>query len=195
MRYVDGITRSTTYSSPYIQYRYGFTEKTWNYQQDNHGLGGLGNDRVEIEVQSDLSGLITVPADGRSAKIYLGVWSQGDGAFQNDVTVHELMHGIAGRLTGGGTARCFTTTEAHGLDEGWADAFPDLIQRTSAADRDFIIAKWANGGNLRTYPYSTNKSVHPRMYGDADISSNTLAIAEFWAVVWHEITVSLINKR
>ncbi|CAE6456393.1 unnamed protein product [Rhizoctonia solani] len=178
-----------------LAYRYGFTEKTWNYQQDNRGLGGLGNDPVQIEVQSDLPGLITVPADGRPAKVYLGIWSQGDGAFQNDVTVHELMHGIVGRLTGGGTARCFTTTEAHGLDEGWADALPDLIQRTSAADRDFSIAKWANGKNLRTYPYSTNKSVHPRMYGDAGTSSDAIAIAELWAVIWHEITVSLINER
>ncbi|KDN45325.1 hypothetical protein RSAG8_04912, partial [Rhizoctonia solani AG-8 WAC10335] len=186
-------------------YRYGFTEKTWNYQQDNRGLGGLGNDRVEIEVQSNYPGLITVPADGRPAKIYLGTWSQGDGAFQNDITVHELMHGVVGRLTGGGTAKCFTTTEAHGLDEGWADshgldegwadAFPNLIQRTSAADRDFSIARWANGKNLRTYPYSTNKSVNPRMYGDAGTASDTLAIAELWAVLWHEITVSLIKER
>ncbi|CAE6486130.1 unnamed protein product [Rhizoctonia solani] len=178
-----------------LMYLYGFTEKTWNYQQDNRGLGGLGNDRIEIEVQSSVSGLISIPPDGRSARVQLGVWSQGDGAFQNDVTLHELMHGVVGRLTGGGTAKCFTTTEAHGLDEGWADAFPNLIQRTSAADRDFIIAKWANGKNLRTYPYSTNKSVHPRMYGDAATKSDILAIAELWAVVWHEISVSLIKER
>ncbi|EUC62782.1 extracellular metalloproteinase MEP [Rhizoctonia solani AG-3 Rhs1AP] len=178
-----------------LTYRYGFTEKTWNYQQDNRGLGGLGNDRVEIEVQSHLPGLITVPADGRSAKIYLGAWSQGDGAFQNDVTVHELMHGIVGRLTGGGTAKCFTTAEAHELNEGWADAFPDLIQRTTAVDRDFSIAIWANGKNLRTYPYSTNISVNPRMYGDASTASDALAIAELWAVIWHDIIMLLIKER
>ncbi|KAH7325305.1 Fungalysin metallopeptidase-domain-containing protein [Rhizoctonia solani] len=178
-----------------LTYLYGFTEKTWNYQQDNRGLGGLGNDRLEIRVQSSSIGLINIPPDGRPAQVNLGAWSQGDGAFQNDVTLHELMHGVVGRLTGGGTAKCFTTTEAHGLNEGWADAFPNLVQRTSAADRDFNIAKWANGKNLRTYPYSTSKLVHPRMYGDAATKSDVLAIAELWAVIWHEISVSLIKER
>ncbi|KAF8755086.1 Fungalysin metallopeptidase (M36) [Rhizoctonia solani] len=178
-----------------LTYRYGFTEKTWNFQQDNRGLGGAENDRMEIRVQGNSIGIITVPADGRPAMMELGIWSQGDGAFQNDVTIHEYTHGIVGRLTGGGTAKCFQTTEAFGLNEGWADALPNLIQRTSAEDRDFLYAKWANGKNLRTYPYSTNKTTHPRMYGDSGTNSDTLAIAELWAVIWHEITVALMQEH
>ncbi|KAF8721175.1 Fungalysin metallopeptidase (M36), partial [Rhizoctonia solani] len=178
-----------------LTYRYGFTEKTWNFQQDNRGLGGAENDRMEIRVQGNSIGIITVPADGRPPMMELGIWSQGDGAFQNDVTIHEYTHGIVGRLTGGGTAKCSQTTEAFGLNEGWADALPNLIQRTSAEDRDFVYAKWANGKNLRTYPYSTNKTTHPRMYGDSDTNSDTLAIAELWAVIWHEITVALMKEH
>jgi extracellular elastinolytic metalloproteinase len=34
-----------------ISYRYGFTEKAFNFQNDNFGKGGAGNDRVTISVQ------------------------------------------------------------------------------------------------------------------------------------------------
>lgn len=36
-------------------YRYGFTEAAFNFQTDNFGLGGVGNDRVLMSVQ-DSSG-------------------------------------------------------------------------------------------------------------------------------------------
>ena len=36
-------------------YRYGFTEAAFNFQNDNFGKGGVGNDRVQISVQ-DASG-------------------------------------------------------------------------------------------------------------------------------------------
>jgi extracellular elastinolytic metalloproteinase len=35
-----------------ISYLYGFTEAAFNFQNDNFGLGGKGNDRVTISVQS-----------------------------------------------------------------------------------------------------------------------------------------------
>lgn len=48
-----------------------------------------------------------------------------DGAMENSIPVHELAHGLSGRLTGGGTARCLQTLEAGGLGEGWSDAFAE----------------------------------------------------------------------
>jgi extracellular elastinolytic metalloproteinase len=44
-----------------------------------------------------------------------------DGTLQNDIPVHEMMHGISNRMTGGGTGRCLETVEAGGLGEGWSD--------------------------------------------------------------------------
>lgn len=38
-----------------LAYRYGFTESTFNFQANNFGKGGLGNDRVLMSVQ-DASG-------------------------------------------------------------------------------------------------------------------------------------------
>ena len=49
----------------------------------------------------------------------------------NDILVHELTHGITGRLTGGGTAACLQTLEARGLGEGWSDAMAEYVYLTS----------------------------------------------------------------
>jgi hypothetical protein len=37
-----------------IRCSYGFTEAAFNFQQDNFGLGGLGNDSVRCHVQSSI---------------------------------------------------------------------------------------------------------------------------------------------
>ena len=39
-----------------ISYLYGFTEAAFNFQNNNFGKGGAGNDRVEVSVQ-DRSGV------------------------------------------------------------------------------------------------------------------------------------------
>ncbi|KAF8704538.1 Fungalysin metallopeptidase (M36), partial [Rhizoctonia solani] len=148
-----------------------------NFQQDNRRLGGLANDRVKVQVQSSLGSVITVLADGRPARIWLGVYSCGDSAYQNDMTAHEYMHGVNGRLTGGGTATCFQAFDAHVLDEGWADSLPNLIQRTNATDRDFVVGKWV-------YPTLLTLQQHDSLRG-----------AQLWAIIWHEITVALIQKH
>lgn len=36
-----------------ITYRYGFTETAFNFQNNNYGKGGEGNDAIEISVQGD----------------------------------------------------------------------------------------------------------------------------------------------
>ncbi|KAH6590586.1 hypothetical protein BASA50_009305 [Batrachochytrium salamandrivorans] len=52
-----------------ITYQYGFTEKTGNFQKDNFGKGGQGNDAVSINVQSSRgvnNANFLSPADGQS---------------------------------------------------------------------------------------------------------------------------------
>jgi extracellular elastinolytic metalloproteinase len=55
-----------------VNYRYGFTEKTFNFQNDNGSNGGKGNDRVLVSVQ-DSSGTnnanFATPADGSSGQM------------------------------------------------------------------------------------------------------------------------------
>ncbi|KAF8168887.1 hypothetical protein BJ912DRAFT_1001011 [Pholiota molesta] len=89
-----------------ITYRYGFTEAAFNFQTNNNGKGGAGNDRVTISPERD-------------------------GALENDIVSHEMTHGITNRMTGGGTGRCLQTTEAGGMGEGWSDTMANWLEKTS----------------------------------------------------------------
>ncbi|CAE6455709.1 unnamed protein product [Rhizoctonia solani] len=110
-------------------YRYGFDEAAYNFQNDNNGKGGKGNDRIQLYAQ-DTSGTnnayFTSSADGQTSEIHMYTWTytnpRRDGDLENDIIVHEYGHGVSTRLTGGGTGTCLTSTEAgvHDIGEVWA---------------------------------------------------------------------------
>ena len=117
-----------------ITYQYGFTETSFNFQTDNFGLGGKGNDRVTVSVQ-DSAGTdnadFSTPPDGQSGHMRMFLWDLTsplrDGAIENDIVAHENTHGLTNRMTGGGTGRCLQTTESGGMGEGWSDAFAECV--------------------------------------------------------------------
>ncbi|KAJ8087742.1 hypothetical protein PM082_006579 [Marasmius tenuissimus] len=158
-------------------YLYGFTETAFNFQNDNFGKGGSGNDRVQMSVQDNTGFLpfnnanFATPPDGQPGvcKMYIWIYTTPfrDGAVQNDIPVHEITHGLTNRMTGGGTGTCLQTLEANGMGEGWSDAVADWFAHSnSAAVTDFVMAEWVlnSGVGIRSYPYSTSKSVNPYMY-------------------------------
>ena len=112
-----------------IFYRYGFTEQAFNFQNNNFGKGGKAGDRVQINVQSFLgmnnAAFVALP-DGQAGLMYMFLWDHTtpnrDGAFENDIVVHEMTHGLTSRMTGGGNSNCLQTVEARGMGEGWSDA-------------------------------------------------------------------------
>ena len=148
-----------------VTYRYGFTEKAYNFQTNNYGKGGSQNDRVKVSVQ-DSSGTnnanFATPADGSSGTMRMYLWTtaspQRDGDLENDVIIHEMTHGITNRMTGGGTARCLQTTEAGGMGEGWGDALADWFAKKSSAVPDFVLGPWVYNKaiGIRKYAYSTS---------------------------------------
>lgn len=80
-----------------ISYKYGFTEATFNFQNNNFNKGGKANDRVTISVQ-DRSGMdnaqFSTPPDGQSGAMQMFLWDetnpQRDGALENDIITHEV---------------------------------------------------------------------------------------------------------
>ncbi|KAK1231074.1 hypothetical protein PQX77_005821 [Marasmius sp. AFHP31] len=153
-----------------ILYRYGFTETTYNFQDNNFGKGGEENDRMLMFVQysnSSDGARIAVPPDGQSPECYLSVFTattpNRDPVFELSIPIHELGHGLTQRMTGGGSARCLQSTEAGGLGEGWSDALADWVHQKEEI-KDFVtgtyvVPVWENG--VRTYPYSTSPEVNP----------------------------------
>ena len=81
-----------------ISYRYGFTETAFNFQKNNFGLGGKGNDYIAINVQAAgfNNALFTAQRDGINGILSLYIWEDTspsrDGALENDIIVHEVRY-------------------------------------------------------------------------------------------------------
>jgi hypothetical protein len=109
-------------------YRLGFTEQAFNFQHDNFGRGGLGNDRVSAQAQ-DCSGSnnanFTTPADGSRPTMQMYLWTgptpDFDGDLDAEVIIHEHTHGLSNRLHGNSAG--LSTNMARGMGEGWGDFF------------------------------------------------------------------------
>lgn len=110
-------------------YALGFTEASGNFQTNNFGKGGLGNDEVQVDVQ-DGSGTnnanMSTPPDGQRPRMQMFVFDftggvVEDGDFDGTVVYHENTHGLSNRLVGGGSSGCLNGTQSGGMGEGWSD--------------------------------------------------------------------------
>ena len=119
-------------------YSVGFTEATWNFQQDNFGRGGAGQDAVSGQVQ-DGSGVnnanFSTPADGSKPRMQMFLWTEAsvrrsDGDFDFDVIAHEFYHGVSNRSVGKGETGCVGLVligESGGQGEGWSDTIAESM--------------------------------------------------------------------
>ncbi|KAF8162125.1 Fungalysin metallopeptidase-domain-containing protein, partial [Pholiota molesta] len=185
-----------------LTYKYGFTEASFNFQNNNFGKGGLGNDQVTISVQ-DAAGTnnadFATPADGQSGRMRMFLWTfttpERDGALENDIVTHENTHGVTNRMTGGGTGRCLQTTEAGGMGEGWSDTMAIWNEQLSAATPDFVLGQYVtnNPAGIRTHPYSTDPTVNPLQYSDLQTLTEVHAIGEVWANMLFNVYANLVG--
>ncbi|KAJ7214753.1 Fungalysin metallopeptidase-domain-containing protein [Mycena rebaudengoi] len=121
-----------------------------------------------------------------------------DGAFEKDIVVHEIMHGITNRLTGSGTAECLQSLEADGIGERWTE-------QKSAKVVDFTTGAYLvnNPAGIRSFPYSTSKcvfasavsEVNPVTYTVVRILDVVQAIGEVWANILHNVYAALVNAH
>ncbi|KAK6981334.1 extracellular metallo proteinase mep [Favolaschia claudopus] len=186
-----------------IAYRYGFTEAAFNFHNNNFRKGGRGNDRVLASMQDDFddnNALFSTPPDGQSGRMraYFFTFTDPnrDSAFGNDLVVHEMAHGISGRLTGGGTAGCLQTTEAGGMGEGWSDALASWTEKTSAEVPDYVLGQYLMNtpNGFRTRPYSTSSTVNPLTYGSVR-NMNKISVKCDWANLLHNVYAALVAEH
>ncbi|KAF9020871.1 hypothetical protein BDZ89DRAFT_1164034 [Hymenopellis radicata] len=184
-------------------YKYGWTEAAFNFQDDNFGKGGEGNDRVLMSVQ-DASGTdnanFATPPDGQSGTCRMYIWDittpERDGALQNDIVVHEFTHGLTNRMTGGGTGTCLQTTESGGMGEGWSDALAAWTEQKSADVPDYAMGTWVidNPAGIRSHPYSTNATVNPLRYSSIQTLTEVHDIGEVWANMLYNVYAALVAE-
>lgn len=114
-------------------YQLGFTEAAGNFQTNNFGRGGLGNDSVRAEAQ-DGSGTnnanFGAPPDGQRPRMQMFLFTRGtasldddlDACYDGDVVLHEYTHGISNRLVGGpANTSCLQGVQSGAMGEGWGD--------------------------------------------------------------------------
>ena len=105
-------------------YLLGFTEPARNFQTDNFGRGGLGNDSILVHVQTFGNNFSSL-ADGMRGQFVASIWTSPtpdrDSALDSQVTVHELTHGLSNRLHGNATG--LSTNMSRGMGEGWSDFY------------------------------------------------------------------------
>ena len=131
-------------------YSIGFTEATWNFQEDNFGEGGAGRDAVNTQVQDGAgtnNANMSTGNDGSRPRMQMylftdGTFRRADGDLDFDVVAHELYHGVSNRSVGKGSSGCLGVTqvgEANGMGEGWSD-----YSANSFADDD-VTGEYATG--------------------------------------------------
>jgi len=160
-------------------YELGFTEASRNFQTDNFGRGGLGNDHVLAEAQ-DFSGTsnanFATPADGTSGRmqmfIFDGPTPDRSSGLDQEILIHELTHGTSNRLHN--NAAGLNTTMSGGMGEGWSDFYAlSLLSQPSDDPRGIyavggystlnIVAGFTDNYyyGIRRFPHATKTTVGP----------------------------------
>lgn len=186
-----------------IFYEYGFTELGGNFQQNNYGKGGVGNDYVRAEAQdgeSTCNANFYTPPDGQLPRMQMFICQNKDGDYDNLVIMHEYGHGISNRLTGGpSNTSCLQNSEQMG--EGWSDWFGLMVTmkegdqgETPRAIGTYLFNQGPNGNGIRTHRYSTNMSINPHTYNSIKTESIPHGVGSVWAAMLWDLTWALIDE-
>ena len=169
-------------------YELGFTEAAGNFQTDNFGRGGAGNDAVQAEAQdggndsSDNNASFTTPPDGMPGIMEMHIWTgptpNRDCDLDTQIILHEYAHGLSNRRVGGGAG--ITALQSRGLGEGWSDFYSLALLSKPGDDVNGTYpeasysARLYNGltqnyyYGIRRYPYSTDLTKDPVTFKDID---------------------------
>jgi hypothetical protein len=174
-------------------YQLGFTEAAGNFQTDNFGRGGLGNDAVQADAQDGLglndgrhanNANMSTPPDGCAPRMQMYVFDGAsparDGSLDAQIVLHEYTHGLSTRLVGGGAG--IDALQTAGLGEGWSDFYALALLTDPAADVDGVypmasyVAYYGFGTTfdqnyyygIRRYPYCTDTNKNPLTFADID---------------------------
>ncbi|KAJ3358557.1 Fungalysin/Thermolysin Extracellular metalloproteinase 5 [Allomyces javanicus] len=191
-------------------YQYGFNELSGNFQTDNYGKGGLGNDAITARAQDqmgDNSAHFLTPPDGSkpiaTMPLFTLTMPSRDSDFDLVIPHHEFFHGVSSRLTGGpANPNCLSDFESATLGEGWSDMFAlavnvldkQTVTRNTAAPFAPYVAGTPSG--LRTYPYTSDLAVNPSIYSflGRDDYQEVHKAGAVWASMLWEVYWNLVDK-
>jgi hypothetical protein len=177
-----------------FSYNLGFTETARNFQVNNFGRGGTGNDSVRAEAQ-DGSGTnnanFATPPDGSRPRmqqfLFTSPTPDRDSSIDGDVVFHEYGHGISNRLIGNGSGGLIGTQSA-AMGEGWSDYWAITINNDGAVGE--YVTNNPNG--IRRAAYTVPAATVHDSY--ADIGAGGFQVhrdGEVWAATLWDLRTQL----
>ncbi len=191
-----------------VNYRYGFDEVHGNFQTNNYGNGGLGNDYVFAEAQ-DGSGTnnanFSTPPDGSNPRMQMYIWTAPtpdlDGDLDNGIIAHEYGHGISNRMVGGpSNVGCLSNAEQMG--EGWSD-WQSVIMTMENGDLPtdprgvgtYALNQPPDGPGIRPAPYTTDMTVNTYTYSNLPAMAIPHGVGFVWNTMLWEVNWGLIEEH
>ena len=177
-----------------FSYRLGFTESARNFQVDNFGRGGLGNDSVRAEAQ-DGSGTnnanFATPPDGSRPRmqqfLFTSPTPDRDSSVDGDVVFHEYGHGISNRLIGNGST-ALSGTQSGAMGEGWSDYWATTINNDGAVGE--YVTNNPNG--IRRAAYTVPAAAVHDSYADLGVGGFQVhRDGEVWAATLWDLRTQL----
>jgi Zn-dependent metalloprotease len=177
-----------------FSYRLGFTETARNFQTNNFGRGGTGNDSVRAEAQ-DGSGTnnanFATPPDGSRPRMQQYLFTapspDRDSSIDGDVVFHEYGHGISNRLIGNGST-ALGGTQSGAMGEGWSDYWACTINNDGAVG-EYVVN---NSIGIRRAAYSVPSATVHDSY--ADVGAGGFEVhrdGEVWAAALWDLRTQL----
>ncbi|WP_328468219.1 M36 family metallopeptidase [Actinoplanes sp. NBC_00393] len=199
-------------------YHLGFTEATWNMQDENLRPGGLGNDPEQGNAQAGgISGgppnfearnnanQIT-PEDGVAPITNMYLWQPiagvfyppcVDGDYDMSVIAHEYTHAITNRMIAGPDAGL---SSPQGMSESWSDllSVEYLAEHGYAprGSRGFTIGEYVTGDSnagIRNY----NMTRSPLNYSSVDydfVGLQVHASGEVWSAANYDVRAAFLKR-
>ena len=191
-----------------VQYQYGFDEAGGNFQVNNYGRGGAGNDSVRAEAQDGAgtnNANFGTPPDGQRPRMQMFVWTSPnpdrDGDLDAGIVFHEYGHGISNRLVGGpANVNCLTNRQqpGEGLSDWWALAHTAEVGDTGADPRGmgtYSLGQPTSGAGIRTQRYSTNQAVNTWTYASINGMAVPHGVGSVWAQAAWEVYWKLVDRH
>jgi Zn-dependent metalloprotease len=175
-----------------FSYNLGFTETSRNFQVNNFGRGGTGNDSVRAEAQ-DGSGTnnanFATPPDGSRPRMQQYLFTSPnpdrDSSIDGDVVFHEYGHGISNRLIGNGST-ALSGIQSGAMGEGWSDYWAITINNDGAVGE--YVTNNPNG--IRRAAYTVPAATVHDSYSDLQ-SSSVHNDGEVWAATLWDLRTQL----
>ena len=174
-----------------FSYNLGFTETARNFQVNNFGRGGTGNDSVRAEAQ-DGSGTnnanFATPPDGSRPRMQQYLFTSPnpdrDSSVDGDVVFHEYGHGISNRLIGNGST-ALSGTQSGAMGEGWSDYWAITINNDGAVG-EYVTN---NPAGIRRAAYTVPAAAVHDSY--SDLGGGVHADGEVWAATLWDLRTQL----